>query len=179
MEKTNSSKCFYLDGWLVEPAICRVSKVTCEFRLEPKVMEVLVMLAAAAPEVVRKEDLLRVVWGEVNVVDNVLARVVSSIRRTFGDDRMQPRVIETIPRIGYRLVAQVSDATENGRGAQPEQVSVVSRSSGWLASRRSAFFGGAPVTLAMLLLVFFMIAAAGGLGPHDEEQHIEIRTQRQ
>lgn len=179
MEKTtDSNKCFYLDGWLVEPAICRVSKVTCEFRLEPKVMDVLVMLASAAPEVVRKDELLRAVWRDVNVVDNVLARVISSIRRTFGDDRKQPRVIETIPRVGYRLVANVTNIAEIRPDAQTEQNVLASRSNNWLAGRSSAFFGGAAVTLAMLLLAFILISASGGAGSHHEEKHIEIRTQR-
>lgn len=179
MEKTtDSNRCFYLDGWLVEPAICRVSKVTCEFRLEPKVMDVLVMLASAAPEVVRKDELLRAVWGDVNVVDNVLARVVSSIRRTFGDDRKQPRVIETIPRVGYRLVAQVSDAAEIRPDAQADRDVLRPLTAGWLTGRRSAFFGGAAVTLAMLVLAFLLISGSGGAGFRHEEKHIEIRTQR-
>lgn len=178
MQKDNSNKCFYLDGWLVEPAICRVSKVTCEFRLEPKVMDVLVILASAAPEVVRKDELLRAVWGDVNVVDNVLARVVSSIRRVFGDDRKHPRVIETIPRIGYRLVAPVSSADEIRTDADAERDVTHPRSDGWFVGHRTAFFGGAALTFAMLLLALILISASGGAGFHHEEKHIEIRSQR-
>src|SRR5437016_8624667 len=70
-------------------------------------MEVLVCLAGHTGEVVPKEKLLQTVWPDTFVSDDVLQRSVSELRRVFGDDAHECRVIETIPKRGYRLVAAV------------------------------------------------------------------------
>jgi DNA-binding winged helix-turn-helix (wHTH) protein len=71
-------------------------------------MHVFVRLSASSGLVVSKEELLRVVWSDAFVTDDVLKRAVSELRKAFGDDARAPRFIETIPRSGYRLVAPVS-----------------------------------------------------------------------
>jgi len=70
-------------------------------------MEVLVCLAEHAGEAVAKEKLLQTVWPDTFVSDDVLKRSVSELRRVFGDDAHESKVIETIPKRGYRLVAAV------------------------------------------------------------------------
>src|SRR6478672_10431863 len=73
-------------------------------------MGVLVCLAEHTGEVVPKEKLLQVVWPDTFVSDDVLKRSVSELRRVFGDDAHQSRIIETIPKRGYRLVLDVKPA---------------------------------------------------------------------
>jgi DNA-binding winged helix-turn-helix (wHTH) protein len=41
------------------------------------------------------------------VTDEVLTRVISELRRALSDDAKRPRLIETIPKIGYRIIAPV------------------------------------------------------------------------
>ena len=48
-------------------------------------------------EVVSKEELLRTVWADTFVTDEVLTRAVSELRRTFSDDAKQPRVSRRLP----------------------------------------------------------------------------------
>src|SRR5437763_16384690 len=72
-------------------------------RLEPKMMGVLVCLAEHTGEVVPKERLLQVVWPDTFVSDDVLKRSVSELRRVLRDDAHDSRIIETIPKRGYRL----------------------------------------------------------------------------
>ncbi len=81
-------------------------------RLEPKVMQVLVCLAERPGDVVAKERLMRSVWPDAFVGDDVLTRCISELRRVFGDDAKEPRVIQTIPKTGYRLIARVSNGAE-------------------------------------------------------------------
>jgi DNA-binding winged helix-turn-helix (wHTH) protein/TolB-like protein/tetratricopeptide (TPR) repeat protein len=76
-------------------------------RLEPKVMQVLVCLARGAGDVVEKEQLIRTVWPDTFVSDDALTRCISELRKTFEDDARESRIIQTIPKIGYRLVAPV------------------------------------------------------------------------
>ena len=71
-------------------------------------MQVLVLLAAHAGQVVAKERLIRTVWPDAFVTDDVLTRAISELRRVFGDDAKEPRFIQTIPKSGYRLIAAVS-----------------------------------------------------------------------
>ena len=98
---------FRIAAWLIEP---RLSTVSCNgeiVHLEPKVMDVLVCLAQRAGEPVSKEELLQTVWPDTFVTDDVLKRSISELRRVFGDDVRESRIIQTIPKRGYRLIASV------------------------------------------------------------------------
>jgi DNA-binding winged helix-turn-helix (wHTH) protein/tetratricopeptide (TPR) repeat protein len=99
---------FTLGEWLVRPASGEVEGASSAFRLEPKVMEVLVYLAERPGRVVTKEELLDNVWKDAFVADGALFRHISELRRRLGDDSRTPRIIETIPKRGYRLVATVA-----------------------------------------------------------------------
>ena len=70
-------------------------------------MLVLVCLAEHAGQMVPKDRLLHSAWPDTAVGDDVLTRAISELRRLFEDDPKQPRVIETIPKSGYRLIAPV------------------------------------------------------------------------
>jgi DNA-binding winged helix-turn-helix (wHTH) protein/Tol biopolymer transport system component len=101
----------------VEPLLNTVAGPAGTTRLEPKVMQVLVCLAAQAGQVVPKERLMRTVWPDTAVGDDVLTRCISELRRLFGDDAREPRFIETIPKSGYRLIAGVAARTEQNPAA--------------------------------------------------------------
>jgi TolB-like protein/DNA-binding winged helix-turn-helix (wHTH) protein len=98
---------FKIGAWRVEPGLNTVSHNGTTAHLEPKVMEVLVCLAAQPGEPVSKEDLLRTVWPDTFVSDDVLTRSISELRRMFADDAKDSRFIQTIPKRGYRLIAPV------------------------------------------------------------------------
>lgn len=76
-------------------------------RLKPKAMGVLLALARAPGVTRTRDELLDEVWGSSHVTPGVVAHAVASLRRAFGDDAEQPGYIETIPRVGYRLIAPV------------------------------------------------------------------------
>jgi DNA-binding winged helix-turn-helix (wHTH) protein/TolB-like protein len=103
---------FRLGQWLVCPKLNTVQADGPAIRLEPKLMQVLVCLAARPGEVVSKEELMRTVWADTFVTDDVLTRAISELRRVLGDDAKQPSVIETIARGGYRIIAAVERPQE-------------------------------------------------------------------
>jgi TolB-like protein/DNA-binding winged helix-turn-helix (wHTH) protein len=105
---------FRVGPWLVRPSLNTISQNGTSNRVESKMMAVLVCLAEHTGEVVPKEKLLQVVWPDTFVSDDVLKRSVSELRRVFGDDAHKSRIIETIPKRGYRLVLDVKPA--NGHG---------------------------------------------------------------
>jgi DNA-binding winged helix-turn-helix (wHTH) protein/TolB-like protein len=85
-------------------------------KLQPQPMKVLVLLAQRAGQVVTREELQAAVWGSDVVVDydNGLNWSVRKIRETLGDDPLNPRFIETVPRKGYRFIATlISPAPES------------------------------------------------------------------
>ena len=76
-------------------------------RIEPKVMEVLMVLADRAGEVVSRDDLLAAVWPGVVVGDDALTQSIIKLRKALGDNPRSPSYIETISKRGYRLIAPV------------------------------------------------------------------------
>jgi DNA-binding winged helix-turn-helix (wHTH) protein len=72
-----------------------------------------VCLAEHANETVSKEELIRTVWGDAFVTDDVLTRCISELRKALDDDSKQPRVIETIPKRGYRILLEVERQSAN------------------------------------------------------------------
>ncbi|HEX4781389.1 MAG TPA: winged helix-turn-helix domain-containing protein, partial [Usitatibacter sp.] len=78
-------------------------------RLRPLLMDIVLRLAAEPGAVVRRETLLEEVWRRRMVNDEVLSRAMAELRTVLGDDPRSPRYIETLPKLGYRLVAPVSE----------------------------------------------------------------------
>jgi DNA-binding winged helix-turn-helix (wHTH) protein len=110
---------FHIDDWLIQPQINSVEKDGKTWHLEPKVMQVLLQLASHPNEVLSKDRLLEAVWHNTFVGDDVLVRCISEIRYVFGDDPKSSRVIQTIPKGGYRLIAAVT--AEVPRDIQPDK----------------------------------------------------------
>ncbi|HEV3470066.1 MAG TPA: transcriptional regulator [Pyrinomonadaceae bacterium] len=96
------------DEWLVQPGLNRVSGRGRVVQLQPKIMGVLCVLAERPGELVTRERLFETVWAGTHVTEHVLDRSISELRRAFGDTPKAPKVIETIPKAGYRLIAPVS-----------------------------------------------------------------------
>jgi TolB-like protein/DNA-binding winged helix-turn-helix (wHTH) protein/Flp pilus assembly protein TadD len=121
-------------SYYVEPSLNSITGPAGPTRLEPKIMQVLVCLAAHAGHVVSKEHLMRTVWADTFVGDDVLTRAISELRRTFGDDVKEPRFIQTIPKGGYRLIASVSPtAAELAGPAHDSHDAAVRRRWAWSA----------------------------------------------
>ncbi len=78
-------------------------------RLRPLVMDLLLRLVAEPGAVVRRETLLEEVWPRRMVNDEVLSRAVAELRAALGDDVKNARYVETLPKIGYRLVAPIAE----------------------------------------------------------------------
>lgn len=88
-------------------------------RLEPKVMDLLALLAARAPRVVPREDIMAALWPGLVVGEDSLARTVSKLRQALGDDAKAPRYVETIAKRGYRLLAAVRPAAPDAGDSVP------------------------------------------------------------
>jgi len=93
-----------------------------EIRLRGKVFDTLCVLVKNPGRLLRKEELLQAVWPNTVVEQNNLDHCISQLRKVFGDD---DRLIETVPRQGYRFVAEVSNIGGNSTGTETKQVFAV------------------------------------------------------
>lgn len=76
-------------------------------RLSPKAAAVLLELAHRPNATLSRDELLTAVWPDTCPTPDVLTQAVTELRRAFGDDAAAPRYIETLPKLGYRLIADV------------------------------------------------------------------------
>ncbi|MDZ4138583.1 MAG: winged helix-turn-helix domain-containing protein [Erythrobacter sp.] len=77
--------------------------------LEGKPLEVLHELLLRAGEVVTKDEILDAVWPGLTVVEGSLPTAISKLRKALGE--RQDNIIETVPRVGYRLTCTVKIAS--------------------------------------------------------------------
>ena len=69
-----------------------------------------------------KERLMQTVWADTFVTDEVLTNSIWELRKAFHDDAKNPKVIQTVFKKGYRLIAPVSFDTEKDSGIREESV---------------------------------------------------------
>jgi transcriptional activator of cad operon len=97
-----------IGAWCVNPASGQISRDGETARVEVRTMRLLLCLAEHSRELVSIDDLLTQVWPDVTVAPDSVYQAVASLRRLLGDDPKQPTYIETVPRLGYRMIATVS-----------------------------------------------------------------------
>ena len=78
-------------------------------QLTPKAFDTLVLLVENGGHVVEKATLLEAVWPDTFVDENTLTRNISTLRKALGQDGNGHQYIETVPKLGYRFVADVRE----------------------------------------------------------------------
>lgn len=104
---------FELEGRLVEPGRNKIVGPTGERAVEPKVMDVLCVLAERDGGVATRGELIDEVWGRTHGTDESLTRAISLLRKAVGDvDR--DGLIQTVSKRGYRIngVIRLRPATQ-------------------------------------------------------------------
>lgn len=96
---------FRLGDIRVRPSLLEVRAGDVRETLEPRVMQVMVALAGANGMVVSRDELIRECWGGRVVGEDAINRCVARIRRLAELSGRRSFEIETIPRVGYRLLA--------------------------------------------------------------------------
>jgi len=90
-----------------------------ETLLEPKASALLAYLVTNRGRDISRDELMREVWGGHIVSDGAINRVIVRLRRALGDEKKARRYIVTVPKVGYRFVA---DAAEHALPPAPEPV---------------------------------------------------------
>jgi transcriptional activator of cad operon len=106
-----------IGSWCINPAAGQISRNGEATRVEVRTMRLLICLAQRAGEVVSIDELLNQVWSDVTVAPDSVYQAVASLRRLLGDDPKEPAYIETVPRLGYRMIATVSRLADQAAGS--------------------------------------------------------------
>jgi DNA-binding winged helix-turn-helix (wHTH) protein/Tol biopolymer transport system component len=77
-------------------------------QLEPMMVELLSYFCKNADQIISKDKLIEQVWLGRIVSDNAVSKLITKLRKTFGDDVRQPKFIATFPKKGYRFIALVT-----------------------------------------------------------------------
>ena len=134
---------FELGDIVVRPSLLQVGRDGRSATVEPRVMQVLVVLAGARGEVVGRSELIESCWSGRIVGDNAINRVVHRLRQlaaALGDASFE---IETIARVGYRLSVAApaqrdGDALPDSRAAPTAPGPAEDDAPAWLPSRNGA-----------------------------------------
>jgi DNA-binding winged helix-turn-helix (wHTH) protein len=124
-EKSTRELAFPALGPDAEPAVLRFAEFSLDLRrralsregqrihLTEKPLSTLIFLVAHHGRVVTKRQLMDEVWKDTIVTEDNLVQAVGEIRRALGDDKDDPRFVQTVPREGYRFLARVEEAGES------------------------------------------------------------------
>jgi DNA-binding winged helix-turn-helix (wHTH) protein/tetratricopeptide (TPR) repeat protein len=122
--------------------------------LQDQPARVLAELVTRAGRLVTRDDLRQALWPEDTFVEfeTAIAVAINKIRRALGDSATSPRFVETVPKHGYRFLADVHAVTVDAAAAAH------------IPPRQTAPSPGRLPSAWMLAMVASMIVAAVGAG---------------
>jgi DNA-binding winged helix-turn-helix (wHTH) protein/tetratricopeptide (TPR) repeat protein len=115
---------FVLDG-----SSYRLARDGEPIAISPKIIDLLLYLAARPSTLVSKDELFKALWPDVAVTDNALTQAISELRQALGDDPVKPKYVQTVARRGYRFIAPVEAIVARPAfpaDARPEETASVS-----------------------------------------------------
>lgn len=100
------------DNFEIDLAAHQLYKRGVRIRLRDQSFQVLAILVEHAGQVITRKELRRRLWGDEVFVDfeNSLNTAVARLREALSDSADRPRYIETLPRLGYRFIAPVTES---------------------------------------------------------------------
>jgi DNA-binding winged helix-turn-helix (wHTH) protein/TolB-like protein len=157
---------------------------TTVIRLPPQPARVLAILIAQAGELVTREALQQHVWGKDTVVDfdQGLNWCVGRLREALQDSASEPRFIQTIPRRGYRFVAEVRELPplQNGSDAASRwrhlRIALVSCSIALIAILSSIAVSRRERNVTVLVLPFDNLSIEKGGPPYEDIASAELTS---
>ncbi|MDX1434659.1 MAG: alpha/beta fold hydrolase [Gammaproteobacteria bacterium] len=90
--------------------------------IQPQVLDLLILLVENRKRIVTKDEIFATIWPGRVVSDATLSSRISAARSVLGDDGTSQRVIKTVPRRGFRFVAEVTESqprSESEDAARP------------------------------------------------------------
>lgn len=106
-------------SFVLDPSRRELRRDGERLHVEPKVLDLLAYLVRHRERVVSRDEILDALWHDEHVSDAALGYCVKAARRAIGDSGDAQHTIETVPRRGFRFVAEVTGST--GSAAAPDR----------------------------------------------------------
>ena len=168
----DSTTAVRIGDWHIDSVAGRISRNGEAVRVDARTLKLLLVLAKRPGETVSIDELLEEVWSGVVVTPESVYQAVATLRRLLGDDPKQPRYIATVPRLGYRMVASVSetfeDATKPFETVSPPAPSRQTGRPAW--SRHLTTTGAVIAGVGLVVGLIFLGASGFSAGPRHAEQ---------
>jgi DNA-binding winged helix-turn-helix (wHTH) protein len=122
--------------------------------LAPKTFDLLVLLVKSEGRLLSKWEMMASLWPDVFVEEANLSFQISTLRKTLGEDGAE--WIETVPKHGYRFIAEVTTPAQNHNAEPSEQVSSSPQPRAKhlrLRKRRWYWVAGTAVSLLIALMI--------------------------
>lgn len=170
MEKPARILCF--DAFQLDCDNRQLRKDALPIELGSRYFDALALLVSRRGELVTKDVFMEQVWHGIPVTDEALTQCIRTLRRALGDDAANPRFIETVPKHGYRFVAEQSTQLPRSLRTQGSHIAgactLAGLASGLVAGLIygviAATGGGAQVLILAAMIGALGLLAGAGLG---------------
>ncbi|PKG99952.1 winged helix-turn-helix domain-containing protein [Paraglaciecola sp. MB-3u-78] len=101
------SSLFFLGNWQVNPSTNTLRRGELIKQLEPKAMDVLLLLCKQQGDVLSADAIATQCWGGMDIGDNPVHKAITQLRKALDDKPSTPTYIETIRKRGYHIIAKL------------------------------------------------------------------------
>ncbi|MGZ8284673.1 MAG: winged helix-turn-helix domain-containing protein [Allosphingosinicella sp.] len=139
-----ASQHYRIGGWTFRAGENELVQGGERRRLEDRAARTLELLCRRVGEAVGQDEIVAEVWNGRSQSPNSIPVVIGQLRRALGDDARSPRFIETLPKRGYRLVAEAEPEVEAPRRSRRTRtvafalLLLLAAAAAWLALRPAA-----------------------------------------
>jgi len=148
--------------WTFHPDVFKLIRVGQEVKLEPRSAQLLMYLAQNSGKTCSRELLIENAWPNMVVGDEALTSAINKLRKAFKDNSHNPKLIETIPKAGYRLIAPVEFLSNDKNSAEtvPNTNSILKN------NHQTSWMGIISIALlAMVASIFWVLFNQGNKEP--------------
>jgi len=156
MTTASASSRIQVGDWTADRSTGRLTRAGEARPVEPKVMDLLFLLASEPNRVFLRDEIYGRLWPGVTVGDDSLARCVSKLRKALSDQAGAPRFVETVSKRGYRLIAAISEPGPGLGHGSPSP------------GARRTIMALAATAVALLLLLVITISRSGIADPRPD-----------
>jgi TolB-like protein/DNA-binding winged helix-turn-helix (wHTH) protein/tetratricopeptide (TPR) repeat protein len=158
LQKTG--RIFEFEEYRMDASERRLFKAEVPIVLPPKIFDLLEVLVRNHGHLLEKEFLLKTLWPESFVEEANLAVNVSTLRKALGETQGNRRLIETVPKKGYRFVAEVRDVELSVTAEQ-----IPAPATGGLLRWRVYFLAATALLVLTIAGVWTYVARSGRKSP--------------
>ncbi len=110
-----NTRCYEFGNYRLDVVNYRLLKNEIPVQLTQKSFEILQTLIENRDRVVKKDELLNLIWNDCYVEDATLTQHIYMLRKSLKQNGSGANLIETVPKLGYRFTADVTEI-RNGNG---------------------------------------------------------------